>query len=139
VLNVEKHRLDKVLSNEEIRAIITALGTGIWVENGKHRRKSGESLTEFDISKRRYDRIILLADADVDGSHIRTLLLTFLFRYLRPLVEGGHVYIAKPPLYAIRKGRELYYAYTDEERDAIIKKTWGEGCHCPKVQRDWVR
>jgi DNA gyrase subunit B len=127
VLNVEKHRLDKVLSNEEIRAIITALGTGIWVENGKHRRKSGESLTEFDISKRRYDRIILLADADVDGSHIRTLLLTFLFRYLRPLVEGGHVYIAKPPLYAIRKGRELYYAYTDEERDAIIKKLGARG------------
>ena len=127
VLNVEKHRLDKVLSNEEIRAIITALGTGIWVEDGKHRRKSGESLTEFNISKRRYDRIILLADADVDGSHIRTLLLTFLFRYLRPLVEGGHVYIAKPPLYAIRKGRELYYAYTDEERDAIVKKLGGRG------------
>ncbi len=127
VLNVEKHRLDKVLSNEEIRAIITALGTGIWVEDGKHRRKSGESLTEFDISKRRYDRIILLADADVDGSHIRTLLLTFLFRYLRPLVEGGHVYIAKPPLYAIRKGRELYYAYTDEERDDIIKKLGARG------------
>jgi DNA gyrase subunit B len=127
VLNVEKHRLDKVLSNEEIRAIVTALGTGIWIEDGKHRRKSGESLTEFDISKRRYDRIILLADADVDGSHIRTLLLTFLFRYLRPLIEGGHVYIAKPPLYAIRKGRELYYAYTDEERDAIVRKLGGRG------------
>jgi DNA gyrase subunit B len=127
VLNVEKHRLDKVLSNEEIRAIVTALGTGIWMEDGKHRRKSGESLTEFDISKRRYDRIILLADADVDGSHIRTLLLTFLFRYLRPLIEGGHVYIAKPPLYAIRKGRELYYAYTDEERDAIVRKLGGRG------------
>jgi DNA gyrase subunit B len=127
VLNVEKHRLDKVLSNEEIRAIVTALGTGIWMEDGKHRRKSGESLTEFDISKRRYDRIILLADADVDGSHIRTLLLTFLFRYLRPLIEGGHVYIAKPPLYAIRKGREPYYAYTDEERDAIVRKLGGRG------------
>ncbi len=127
VLNVEKHRLDKVLSNEEIRAIITALGTGIWVEDGKHRRKGGDTSTEFDINKRRYDRIILLADADIDGSHIRTLLLTFLFRYLRPLVEGGHVYIAKPPLYAIRKGRELYYAYTDEERDAIVKKLGGRG------------
>ncbi len=127
VLNVEKHRLDKVLSNEEIRAIITALGTGIWVEGGKHRRKGSEADTEFDLSKRRYDRIILLADADVDGSHIRTLLLTFLFRYLRPLVENGHVYIAKPPLYAIRKGRELYYAYTDEERDAVIKKLGSKG------------
>ncbi len=127
VLNVEKHRLDKVLSNEEIRAIITALGTGIWVEGSKHRRKGSEADTEFDLSKRRYDRIILLADADVDGSHIRTLLLTFLFRYLRPLVENGHVYIAKPPLYAIRKGRELYYAYTDEERDAIVKKLGSKG------------
>lgn len=127
VLNVEKHRLDKVLSNEEIRAIITALGTGIWVEDGKHRRKGGDATTEFDINKRRYDRIILLADADIDGSHIRTLLLTLLFRYLRPLVENGHVYIAKPPLYAIRKGRELYYAYTDEERDAIVKKLGGRG------------
>ncbi|MCS7186027.1 MAG: DNA topoisomerase (ATP-hydrolyzing) subunit B [Armatimonadota bacterium] len=127
VLNVEKHRLDKVLSNEEIRSIITALGTGIWVEDGKHRRKGGDASAEFDINKRRYDRIILLADADIDGSHIRTLLLTFLFRYLRPLVEGGHVYIAKPPLYAIRKGRELYYAYTDEERDTIVKKLGGRG------------
>lgn len=127
VLNVEKHRLDKVLSNEEIRAIITALGTGIWVDDKRQRRKDREALNEFDISKRRYDRIILLADADVDGSHIRTLLLTFLFRFLRPLIEGGHVYIAKPPLYAIRKGRELYYAYTDEERDAIVKKLGGRG------------
>ncbi|MCS7264338.1 MAG: DNA topoisomerase (ATP-hydrolyzing) subunit B [Armatimonadetes bacterium] len=127
VLNVEKHRLDKVLSNEEIRAIITALGTGIWVEDGKHRRKGNDESTGFDIGRLRYDRIILLADADIDGSHIRTLLLTFLFRYLRPLVEEGHVYIAKPPLYAIRKGRELYYAYTDEERDAIVKKLGSRG------------
>ncbi|GBC98294.1 DNA gyrase subunit B [bacterium HR17] len=122
VLNVEKHRLDKVLSNEEIRAIITALGTGIWVEDGKHKRRGTNAETGFDISKRRYDRIIIMTDADVDGSHIRTLLLTFLFRYLRPLVEAGHVYIAKPPLYLIRKGREVHYAYTDEERDAVVRK-----------------
>lgn len=122
VLNVEKHRLDKVLNNEEIRAIITAIGTGIWVEDGKHRRRGSEMETSFDMSKRRYGRIILLADADVDGSHIRTLLLTFLFRYLRPFIEGGKVYIAKPPLYLIRKGREVYYAYTDGERDALVKK-----------------
>jgi len=127
VLNVEKHRLDKVLSNEEIRAIITALGTGIWVEDGKRRHRGNDVQAGFDINKRRYDRIILLADADVDGSHIRTLLLTFFFRYLRPLVEGGHIYIAKPPLYLIRKGREVYYAYTDEERDAIVKKLGGRG------------
>lgn len=122
VLNVEKHRLDKVLSNEEIRAIVTALGTGIWVEDGKHKRKGSDAETGFNMEKRRYDRIILMADADVDGSHVRTLLLTFLFRYLRPFVDGGHVYIAKPPLYAIRKGRELHYAYTDEERDALTRK-----------------
>jgi len=127
VLNVEKHRLDKVLSNEEIRAIITALGTGIWVEDGKRRHRGNDVQAGFDINKRRYDRIILLADADVDGSHIRTLLLTFFFRYLRPLVEGRHIYIAKPPLYLIRKGREVYYAYTDEERDAIVKKLGGRG------------
>ncbi len=122
VLNVEKHRLDRVLGNEEIRAIVTALGTGIWVEDGKHKRRGSGAETGFDMAKRRYDRIILLADADVDGSHIRTLLLTFLFRYLRPFIEEGRIYIAKPPLYAIRKGRELHYAYTDEERDAVVRK-----------------
>jgi DNA gyrase subunit B len=122
VLNVEKHRLDKVLSNEEIRAIVTALGTGIWVEDGKHRRRGESAETGFDLNKRRYDRIIIMTDADVDGSHIRTLLLTFLFRYLRPFVENGHVYIAKPPLYLIRKGREVHYAFTDEERDELVRK-----------------
>lgn len=127
VLNVEKHRLDKVLANEEIRSIITALGTGIWVKDSKHKRRGSDAETGFDMDKRRYDRIVIMADADVDGSHIRTLLLTFLFRYLRPFIEGGHVYIAKPPLYAIRKGRELYYAYDDQERDAIVRKLGGRG------------
>lgn len=124
VINVEKHRLERVLNNEEIRAIITAIGTGIISSTGGGRRggKSAEEDGGFDINKLRYSRIILLADADVDGSHIRTLLLTFLFRYMRPLVEHGHVYIAKPPLYGIRRGREIYYAYDDKERDEILKR-----------------
>lgn len=124
ILNVEKARLDKALENEEIRALITALGTGIaGPSNGSN--GNGEEKNDnfkFDLSKLRYHRIIIMTDADVDGDHIRTLLLTFFFRYMRPLIEEGHVYIAQPPLYVIKAGKdERYYARTEKDRDEILK------------------
>ncbi|MGX4691006.1 DNA topoisomerase (ATP-hydrolyzing) subunit B [Streptomyces sp. JNUCC 63] len=108
ILNVEKARLDKILQNQEIQALISAFGTGVH--------------EDFDIDKLRYHKIILMADADVDGQHINTLLLTFLFRFMRPLVEAGHVFLSRPPLYKIKWGREdIEYAYSDRERDALIE------------------
>ena len=112
MLNVEKARIDKVYGNDKLTPVITALGTGI-----------GE---DFDITKLRYDKVIIMADADVDGSHIRTLLLTFFFRYMRPLIEAGHVYIAQPPLYRITKGKEHRYAYSDAQRDQMLASIEGK-------------
>ncbi len=106
MLNVEKARVDKVIGNDKLTPVVLALGTGI-----------GE---EFDISKLRYDKIIIMADADVDGAHIRTLLLTFFFRYMRELIEEGHIYLAQPPLYRLSKGKKHHYAYSDQERDEIM-------------------
>jgi DNA gyrase subunit B len=125
ILNVEKARLDKALENEEIRALITALGTGIAGpsngSNGNGDEKDNGDF-KFDLSKLRYHRIIIMTDADVDGDHIRTLLLTFFFRYMRPLIEEGHVYIAQPPLYVIKAGKdERYYARTEKDRDEILR------------------
>ena len=108
ILNVEKARLDRVLANEEIRTMITALGTGI-----------GE---EFDISKLRYYKIVIMTDADVDGEHIRTLLLTFFYRYFRPLIEGGHIYAAQPPLYSIKHGKTIRYVLNESERDEYLSQ-----------------
>ncbi|MCH5197509.1 MAG: DNA topoisomerase (ATP-hydrolyzing) subunit B [Oscillospiraceae bacterium] len=108
MLNVEKARIDKVIGNEKLVPVVLALGTGI-----------GD---EFDITKLRYHKIVIMADADVDGAHICTLLLTFFFRYMRPLIEQGYVYIAQPPLYRLTKGKKHHYAYTDEQRDQIISE-----------------
>ena len=121
MLNVEKARLDKVYSNEKLLPIIAAVGCGI-----------GE---DFDASKIRYNKIIIMADADVDGSHIRTLLLTFFFRHMRPLIELGHVYIAQPPLYKVSRGKKFHYAYTEAERDACIAELNPDGTGKVDIQR----
>ena len=113
MLNVEKARLDRVIGNEKLMPIVIALGTGI-----------GD---EFDITKLRYNKIVIMADADVDGAHIRTLLLTFFFRYMRPLIEQGHVYLAQPPLFKVSKGKKIRYAFSDEERDQFIAEFGGSG------------
>ncbi|MFW5683738.1 MAG: toprim domain-containing protein, partial [Spirochaetota bacterium] len=113
MLNVEKTRVDKVLANDKLQPIISALGASAG--------------TEFDLSKLRYHRVIIMADADVDGSHIRTLLLTFFYRYMRELIEEGHVYVAMPPLYKVSRGREIHYAFNDAERTRIVAELKQDG------------
>ena len=113
ILNVEKSRLDKILVNNEIRAMITAFGTGI--------------SDEFDISRLRYHKIIIMTDADVDGAHISTLLLTFLYRFMPELIKDGYVYLAQPPLYKLEKNKKTWYAYSDEELDGILREVGRDG------------
>jgi DNA gyrase subunit B len=121
ILNVEKARLDKALAHEEIRTLITAIGTGFGTE-------------EFDLSRVRYGKIIIMTDADVDGAHIRTLLLTFFFRYMRPLVDQGYIYIAQPPLYRVSKGKREWYAYDDAERDRVLDEVGRTGFHLQRYK-----
>ena len=119
---MERARIDKILSNEEIRAMITAIGTGV--------------KDDFNLEDARYHKIILMTDADVDGAHIRTLLLTFFFRQMQELIEAGYVYIAQPPLYRVAKGKDEFYAYNEPERDEYIKRlTNGEGKGIVNIQR----
>ena len=124
ILNVEKARLDKVLDNEEIKNIVTALGVGL-----------GATPEDFDAEKVRYHKIVLMTDADVDGAHIRTLLLTFIYRYLRPLLEAGYIYIALPPLYRAKKGNDEIYAWNDAQLEAAIAKVGGESGRGVGIQR----
>ena len=124
MLNVEKSRADKIYNNEKLKPVIQAVGAGIGAD--------------FDISKIRYGKVIIMADADVDGAHIRTLLLTFFFRYMRPLLEQGHVFLAQPPLYKVsKKGMKDVYCYTDEELDERTCKNRQRQCINPKIQRSW--
>ena len=121
IINVEKARIDKVLSNEEIRTMITAIGTGV----------GGD---DFDISRSRYNKVIIMTDADVDGSHIRTLILTFLYRHMKEMIEAGYVYIAQPPLYRLKKGKTEKYAYSDEDRDRILQQMGNDGVNIQRYK-----
>jgi DNA gyrase subunit B len=131
ILNVERARIDKALDNEEIKSLIAALGVGIDLDLGKRHdddedeengKKNGKDST-FDISKLRYHKVIIMTDADVDGEHIRTLLLTFFYRYMKPLIMEGYIYLAQPPLYVVKIGNnERYYAQDEKERDELVKQ-----------------
>ena len=135
ILNVEKSRLDKILANNEIRTMITAIGPGVitGLKAGSD-EKDEEMTTEKLLKELRYHKVILMTDADVDGSHIRTLLLTFFYRYARELIENGNIYIAQPPLYLVRKGKQQKYAYNDAEMEKVLKEFGREGAHIQRYK-----
>ena len=135
IICVEKARIDKALDNEAVKNLISALGVGIALGNGSDDEDSKDSIAKFDISKLRYHKIIIMADADVDGDHIRTLLLNFFFRYMKPLVDLGHIYVAQPPLYAIRVGKdEKRYVKTEAERDRVVKEIKRKDVHITRFK-----
>ncbi|MFA5860471.1 MAG: toprim domain-containing protein, partial [Candidatus Thermoplasmatota archaeon] len=134
ILNVQKSRLDKILKNNEIQALITALGAGISETPGPKLTQDVEVVEpgarkkeDFDLTKLRYHRVIIMTDADVDGAHIRTLLLTFFFNYMYPLVERGHVFIAQPPLFKVKKGKTERYAFNEAAKDAMLAEMGSQG------------
>ena len=136
ILNVEKARLDKILASNEIRILITAIGPGVisGMRQGKDKEENGETTYEEIKEELRYHKTILLADADVDGAHIRTLLLTFFYRYARELIENGHLYIAQPPLYQVKKGKTAEYCYSEKDLEKVMKKIGREGTHIQRYK-----
>ena len=132
VINAEKARIDKLLSNNEVQSMITALGAGF---GGSEDDLGEKSAGDFDPEKLRYHKIVIMTDADVDGSHIRTLLLTFFWRKMKSLVQGGYLYMAMPPLYKLKQGKKERYAYTDEERDNILRRLESENKTKIDIQR----
>jgi len=133
ILNVEKARIDKILTSNEIRTMITAIGPGVISGLSGNGEKEEPTEEEF-FKKLNYHKVVIMTDADVDGAHIRTLLLTFFFRYARRLIEGGHLYIAHPPLYLVKKGKVGEYAYSDKELEKIREKLGKEGSHIQRYK-----
>ncbi len=134
ILNVEKARIDKILTSNEIRTMITAIGPGVISGLGGDGKKGGEISEEEFLKNLNYHKVIIMTDADVDGAHIRTLLLTFFFRYARRMIEGGNLYIAQPPLYLVKKGKTQEYAYNDKELEKILKRVGKDGAHIQRYK-----
>jgi len=132
ILNVFKARVDKVFHNEQIGTIITALGAGVKGAGGDD--ENGEGDSGFSLDKLRYCKTIIMTDADVDGAHIRTLLLTFFYRYMPALIENGHLFIAQPPLYKIKKGKDEFYAYDEKEKSKVLKRLGADGAHIQRFK-----
>ena len=134
ILNVEKARIDKILTSKEIRTMITAIGPGVISGLGGNKKEEGEQSIEDFLKELNYHKVIIMTDADVDGAHIRTLLLTFFFRYARRMIENGNLYIAQPPLYLVKKGKTQEYVYSEKELEKVLKKIGREGAHLQRYK-----